>query len=100
MQINQYQREHEELTAFIQNLVGDSTIVVSKLLHGNHRSQVHMYLRKQPNQYTTTDNVTLFVEIEEVLPIGMNVYNPVIIQDIKRSLSKEAILDAFPEWFQ
>jgi len=100
MRINQYQKEHGELTAIIQTLVGDSTIFVSKILPGNHSSQIHMYLRKQPNQYTTTENVTLFVELEKGMPKGMNVYNPIIIQDIKRKLSKEIFLDAFPEWFQ
>ncbi|MBG9444647.1 hypothetical protein [Cytobacillus firmus] len=100
MQLGQYQREHEELTRFIQNLVGDRTLVVSKISHGNHSSQVHIHIRKQLNESTTTDSFPLFLELGTIIPSGMNVYNPVIIQDIKKNLSKETIHSAFPKWFQ
>ena len=100
MQLGQYQREHEELTRFIQNLVGDRTIIVSKISHGNHSSQVHIHLRKQLNESTSTDSFPLFLELGIVIQSGMNVYNPVIIQDIKKNLSKEIIQGAFSKWFQ
>lgn len=94
MKLNEYNREREQLSKYIQDLTGDSTLLVEKVLHGNHNGQVHLYIRRMINNQTTS--ITSEIMLLELvsggeIPRGINIYSQKTIDIIINSINPEKL---------
>lgn len=93
--MDQYYKEREYLCKYIQSLFEVNTIFVSKVVHGNHNNQVHLYLTKVINEgLATQGEEVVFIDLNGEIPVGTNVYSKKSIQLVRQCISRERLESA------